>query len=538
MAEPAARSPAEPGARPGPASPPILRRHRRRYSSTTFHVCGISLSFVSAGMLACALLERLTTDRDTAALAVSGAAAAVIGAGAWYLTAPGAVRNRDVFSAVGWTWVVTTLMGALPFLLAATFAVGGADGLEQVVNSLFESASGFTSTGSTVLADFERPGRGLLMYRQATQWYGGMGVVLLAVTVLPFLGVGGLELVSAEVPGPGSDRLTPRVSQTVRRLWAVYAGFTLAVALALFAVPGPSLFDSVAHALTTASTGGFSPHPDSIGHFGSVAVEVVMMAAMIAGAVSFTLHWRAITGHPAYHRDSELRTFMLVLAAAAAAIVALLWLDGGLGLVESVRVGLFNAVSLGTSGGFSNATGPGSAGDYVVWAGGAQMVLLFLMVVGGCSGSTAGGIKTLRMQVLGVVMVRSVRRTQMPRAVIPVKLGDRALAEGVVARVVGFFLLHLTLVLVGLVAVTALGGDFESSLGAVVGALSNMGPALAEAGPTSTFADAFNLPARLVLALCMVIGRLEIVPILLMFAAGWRRLQDLSSPPGRRLTAS
>lgn len=518
-----------------PARPPSLRRRRRRYHSTTFHVCGIGLSFVSAGMLACALLERLTTDRDTAALAFSGAAAAAVGGAAWYVTAPGSVRNRDVFSAVGWTWVAVTVVGALPFVAAGTFAGGGAGLAAQIVDSVFESASGYSATGSTVLTDFAGPGRGLLMYRQATQWYGGMGVVLLAVTVLPFLGVGGLELMSAEAPGPSSDRLTPRVSQTVRRLWAVYAGFTLAVMLVLFAVPGPSLYDSVAHALTTVATGGFSPHPDSIGHFGSVAVEAVVMAGAVAGAVSFTLHWRAATGHPAYHRDSELRTYAFMLAAAAAVMVALLWLEGGLELGQSVRVGLFNAVSLGTSLGYSNATGPDSAGDYVTWVGGAQMVLLFLMVVGGCSGSTTGGVKVMRMQVLGVVMVRSLRRTQMPRAVIPVKLGDRVLAEPVVARVVGFFLLHLTLVLVGLVAVTALGGDFETSLGAVVGALSNMGPALGEAGPTANFAAPFTLPARLILAALMVIGRLEIVPILLMFAAPWHRLRDLTRPPSTSL---
>ena len=513
-----------------PARPPSLRRHRARYHSTTFHVCGIALSFVSAGMLACALLELLTTNRDTAALAVSGAAVAAAGIGAWYFTAPGAVSNRDVFSAVGWTWAATTLVGALPFLAAGTFAAGGAGLAAQIVDSLFESTSGFTASGSTVLADFDRPGRGMLMYRQAAQWYGGMGVVLLAVTVLPFLGVGGLELVSAEAPGPSSDRLTPRVSQTVRRLWAVYAGFTLAVALALFAVPGPGLYDSVAHALTAASTGGFSPHPDSIGHFGSLAVEAVVIVAMVAGAVSFTLHWRALAGHPAYHRDSELRAFGFVLAAATAAIVGLLWLEGGLGLAESARAGLFTAVSLGTSTGFTNASGPGAAADYVAWVGGAQMVLLFVMVVGGCSGSTSGGIKVMRMQVLGVVMVRSVRRAQMPRAIIPVKLGDRVLAEGVVARVVGFFLLHLMLVMVGLVAVTALGGDFETSLGSVVSALSNMGPALGEAGPTANFAAAFSLPARLVLTVLMLIGRLEIVPILLMFAAGWQRLSDPPKP--------
>ena len=263
---------------------------------------------------------------------------------------------------------------------------------------MFESASGFSCTGSTVMADFESPGRGLMMYRQLTQWYGGMGVVVLAV-----------------------------------------------------------------------------------------------------------------------RRNSEFRSYLFVLGLCSLAIVALLWLQGGLSLGSSMRAGVFNAVSLGTSTGFGNATGAGSAGDYVAWVAGAQLVLLFLMVVGGCTGSTAGGIKVMRMQVLGVVMLRSVRYSQTPRAVIPVRLGRDVISEGVVSRVAGFFLLHVLLVIVGVLVVTALGGDLETSLGGVVSALGNMGPALNEAGPTASFSDAFSQPARLVLAVLMVVGRLEIFPILLAF---------------------
>ena len=256
-----------------------------------------------------------------------------------------------------------------------------------------------------------------------------MGVVVLAVAVLPFLGVGGLELITAEAPGTSSDRLTPRVSETARRLWIVYVGFTALAAVALFAADRfSSVYDAVAHALTVASTGGFSPHSDSIGHYGSAAVEVVVIVFMILGGTSFSLHWRA-----------------------------------------------------------------------------------------GCTGSTAGGIKVMRMQVLGVVMLRSVRYSQTPRAVIPVRLGRDVISEGVVSRVAGFFLLHVLLVIVGVLVVTALGGDLETSLGGVVSALGNMGPALNEAGPTASFSDAFSQPARLVLAVLMVVGRLEIFPILLAF---------------------
>ena len=507
---------------------PWLDRHQGQFSSTTLHVTGIAVAAVSLGMAACTLLEALTTGRDTVGLAVSTVLAGAAGGLLWYLTRPGTIRKRQIFATVGWTWILTTLVGAVPFVLAGTFDTPGAGFVEQVVNSVFESASGFSCTGSTVMADFDNAGRGLMMYRQLTQWYGGMGVVVLAVAVLPFLGVGGLELISAEAPGTSSDRLTPRVSETARRLWIVYTGFTAAAAIALLAVGG-SLYDSVAHALTVASTGGFSPHPDSIGHYGSVAVETVVIVFMILGGTSFSLHWRAVaTRTLPYHRNSEFRSYLFVLALASAAVVALLWLRGGLSLGSSIRAGVFNAVSLGTSTGFGNATGPGSVGDYVTWVAGAQLVLLFLMVVGGCTGSTAGGIKVMRMQVLGLVMVRSVQHSQTPRAVIPVRLGRDIISENVVSRVAGFFLLHFLLVIGGLLVVTTLGGEFETTLGAVVSALGNMGPALNQAGPTASYAEAFSQPARLVLALLMVIGRLEILPILLAVVPHLHRAKSLT----------
>ncbi|MCE2512926.1 MAG: TrkH family potassium uptake protein [Acidimicrobiia bacterium] len=491
--------------------------HWRKFSSTTLHVTGIALVAVSVGLLACTLLEVLTTGRDTAALALSTLLAGTAGAVLWYLTRPGTVGKRQIFATVAWTWVLTTGVGAVPYVLAGTFATGGAGFVEQVVNSVFESASGFSCTGSTVMADFDNAGRGLMMYRQLTQWYGGMGVVVLAVSVLPFLGVGGLDLISAEAPGPNSDRLTPRVSETARRLWIVYAGFTALAAVALFAADGfSSVYDAVAHAFTVASTGGFSVYPDSIGHYGSVAVETVVIVFMILGGASFTLHWRAVATRRLPHcHNSEFRAYLLLLGLCSAAVAALLWATGGLSPGSSLRAGVFNAVSLGTSTGFGNASGPGSAGDYVAWVAGAQLVLLLLMVVGGCTGSTAGGIKVMRMQVLAVVMVRSLRQAQAPRAVIPVRFGRDLITEGVVSQVAGFFLLHFLLVIGGLLVVTALGGELETSLGAVVSALGNMGPALGEAGPTANYADAFSQPARLSLALLMIIGRLEILPILL-----------------------
>ncbi len=506
-----------------------LHHQRGGVRSTPLHVMGIALSFVAIGMFLSALVEWRSTSSDTAALLWAGVICFAVGFVLWWATQPGTVRSRDVFAAVGWTWVVVTLIGALPFIFAGTFATPGVDFVEQVVNSIFESASGYSCTGSTALVDFDRPGRGLMMYRQATQWYGGMGIVVLAVAVLPFLGVGGLDLMTAEAPGPSSDRLTPRVSETAKRLWATYLLFTLAVAVVIFALPGASLYDGVAHALTTASTGGFSPYGSSVGSFDSVAIEIVLIIGMIIGGANFAHHWRTLRGHPdGYARDPEFRGYLLILLTCSALVVGFLWLDGGLGIGTAIRVGVFNVVALGTSTGFGNATGEGSAGDFVLWVPAAQMVLLFLMVVGACTGSTSGGIKVMRLQVLIGHSVRSIRRDQHPRAVIAVKHGPHAVAEDIVSRMAGFFLIYLLLVLTGVVIVTFLGGGFIESVAAIVGSLGNMGPALGEAGPTASFSTAFSQPARLVLALFMLIGRLEIFPMVLMFAAPWRAVRDRS----------
>jgi len=504
-----------------------LHHDRGGIHSTPLHVMGIALVFVSVGMLLSGVIELGSTNRDTAALFISGIITLVLGALLWWATRPGSARARDVFAAVGWTWIVITLLGALPFVLAGTFDLGGTSMTEQIVNSIFESASGYSCTGSTALQNFDIPGRGLLMYRQATQWYGGMGIVVLAVAVLPFLGVGGLDLMTAEAPGPSSDRLTPRISETAKRLWATYAVLTIAVGIALFAVPGPSLYDGLAHGLTTASTGGFSPYSKSIGHYDSVLVEAVIIIGMVIGGMNFAHHWRALQGRFAgYGNDPELRTYLVMLGACTGLVVGLLWLDGGFGFGEAFRAGIFNVAALGTSTGFGNATGDISNGNFVLWVPAAQMVLLFLMVVGACTGSTSGGIKVMRVQVLVGHSIRSIRHTQQPRAVIPVRHGSHAVSEDIVSRMAGFFVLYLLLVLSGIVILTGLGAGLVEAIGAIVGSLGNMGPALGEAGPTASFSTAFSQPARLVISLFMIIGRLEIFPMMLMFAAPARALRD------------
>jgi len=498
-----------------------------RVKSTTLNVMGMALTAVSAGMVIGGFVELGSTNRDTSALFWSALVTFVAGITLFGSTQPGEVRPRDVFASVGWTWVIVTGFGALPYVLGGTFDVSGIDTSGQIVNAIFESASGYSATGSTALTDFSIPGRGMLMYRQITQWYGGMGIVVLAVAVLPFLGVGGLDLLTAEAPGPGSDRLTPRVSQTAKGLWSTYVLFTVAVATALIIIPGPSVYDAIAHGFSTVATGGFSPHASSIGHFDSVAVEIAIIAGMLVSGINFNLHLLARSGtRNAYWANSEFRAYIAMLVGCALLIIGILWLDGGFAVGESIRVGIFNVVALATSTGFGNATNPGGAGDFALWMPAAQMILLFLFVVGASTSSTSGGIKVMRLQVLLAHSIRSIRRSQHPRAVIAVKHGAVAVREDVISRMAGFFVVYAILVLSGIILLTAVGGGPLESISAIIGALSNMGPALGEAGPTGNFTEAFTEPGRLVLSAYMLIGRLEFFPILLMFAAPIRAMRE------------
>ena len=497
-----------------------------RWASTTGHVTGLALLFMSAGMLVSAIVGLVA---GSAGLALLGATAitAFLGIGLSWTTRPGALDHATVFTAVGGTWVAASMVGALPYLLAGTFAVAGRPWTVVVADALFESISGYTATGSTVFGSHNPiadQGAGILLYRQLTQWAGGMGIVVLVVTVLPSLRASGLGLIDAEAPGMGVDRLAPRVRDTAIRFWRLYLGLTVLIAVG-FLVAGMGPFDAVAHALTTASTGGFSTRDASIGYWDSIAVESVLMVALIVAAASFTLHSRSWNRKRITHfGDHEFRGFLSVLAICTLVVSTLLALDG-MAPARALRTGLFNVVTLGTSAGFGNATGAGSDGDFARWAAGPQMVLLFLLVFGGCTGSTAGGVKIMRLRVGMAHAARTLHSFRRPRALLPVRQGTVTLSDSLVERVAGFMVVYGILVVGGTVLVAALGTDLVTAVSGVIGSLGNMGPALGDAGPTASFVDGFSTPARLVLALLMLVGRLEIFPMLLMLVAPYRSVR-------------
>lgn len=476
---------------------------RRRFVNTPVHMSGVALLFVAVGMLVSTAVEVVDGGGEFDALALSALVTAVAGAAMRRTTTvPHTVTTASAFAAVSWTWILVSLFGGLPYVFAGLF--------EHLDDALFESVAGFTATGSTVLAPIEGNSAGILFWRQMTQWYGGIGMIVLAVAVLPFLGVGGLELLRAESPGPDSDRLTPRVSTAAKRLFVVYAGLTLVTVAALLLV-GMSPYDAWGHAFTAVSTGGFSPYDASIAHFASFAVELVLIGAMVAGAIHFTLHWRAVHGEPtAYWRMSEFRVFMGLLAFGIAAATALNVADG-ITLGRAVRDSAFVVVSIGTTTGFGTA-------DYALWVPAIQLLLVFMMIAGAMTGSTSGAAKLLRFQVLVKYAARELRRARHPRGVFGIRHDGRAISERIVGVIAGFLILYLMILLVGTITLSALGTDLTTSFGAAATAMGGVGPGLGEAGPTSNFL-VFSRPARLVLDALMLLGRLELFPMLLMFTA-------------------
>jgi len=496
----------------------------QKIRSTSMHMTGIAVMFVAGGVGLSALTSIFDQRADSLALLLATVILTSIGALLYTSSKLGETDQASIFTAVGTTWLVVSLLGTIPYLLAGTFSRTGIGIPEVFVDSLFESVSGFTATGSTVFGvhnPIETHGSGILLYRQLTQWMGGMGIVVLVVSVLPSLRVSGLGLIDAEAPGAGVERIAPRVVETAKKFWYIYFSLTALIALALF-IFGMGFFDAVAHALTTASTGGFSTRNSSLGYWNSITIEIVVMFGFLIAATNFTLHARLIEKRRFdYASDSEFRSFMGVIAVGVLIITVLLN-QSGFSFGTALRNASFNVVTLATSGGYGNAMRSGGVGDFASWPGSTQMFLLFFIVLGGCTGSTAGGVKIMRFRIglaHAYAILRSMRR---PRALIQARMGNRTIPDSLVERIAGFVVVYGMLVVIGAFILTALESDLITSLSGVFSALGNMGPGLGEIGPTSSFVDGFSAPGRLVLLIFMLIGRLEIFPMLLMFVLPYR----------------
>ena len=420
------------------------------------------------------------------------------------------LKLRDGFLVVVLFWTVLGFAGGLPIYLT------GIDDI-SVTDSIFESISGLTTTGATVILGLDSLPHALLFYRQELQWLGGMGIIVLAVAVLPMLGVGGMQLFRAETPGPVKDtKLTPRITETAKALWYIYLGLTISCALAYW-LAGMSIFDAVSHSFSTVAIGGFSTHDASIGYFDSTAIQFIAIVFMLLSGVNFALHFTAVLYRSLspYQRDAEFKTYMSVLILVSIITIGYLSISNIYeSTTESIIEGLFQVVSIGTTTGFTTS-------EYYSWPGFLPVLLLYVSFIGGCSGSTGGGIKVIRILLLVKQGARELKRLIHPNAQIVVKIGKKPMPEKVIEAVWGFFAAYFAISALMILLLMATGLDQETAFSAVAACLNNLGPGLGDVG--QNFAS-INDPAKWILMLAMLLGRLEIFTLLVLFTpAFWRK---------------
>ena len=419
------------------------------------------------------------------------------------------LRIRDGFLIAAMFWTVLALFGSLPLMLFGDAALG-------ITDAVFESFSGLTTTGATVITGIDFLPESIRYYRQQLQWLGGMGIVVLAVAILPTLGVGGMALYRTEIPGPLKDsKLTPRITETAKALWYIYATLTIACMVA-YMLAGMDWFDALGHSFSTVAIGGFSTHDASIGYFNSPSIELICVGFMLISAFSFSLHFMAWREKRLLHylQDPEARFLMLFLAGLVTIAAITLWLTQTYDTMSGLRYGLFEVVSVATTAGFSVA-------DFSAWPGALPFLLFIAAFVGGCSGSTAGGMKVIRIILIIKQGMREVMRLIHPNAVIAVKVGKMSVPDSIAQAVWGFFSAYVMLFFLMMVGVMATGVDQITAWSTVGSALNNLGPALGEA--SSHYGELPSL-AKWILVLAMLMGRLEIFTVLVLFTpAFWRR---------------
>jgi trk system potassium uptake protein TrkH len=419
------------------------------------------------------------------------------------------LRLRDGFLVVAAFWTVLGTFGAAPLLFADSLSL-------SITDAIFESMSGLTTTGATVLTGLDELPRSILYYRQQLQWFGGMGIIVLAVAVLPMLGVGGMQLYRAETPGPVKDtKLTPRITETAKALWYVYLAFTIACA-ASYMLAGMSWFDALCHSFSTVAIGGFSTHDLSMGYFESTAINLVAIVFMFAAGINFSLHffaWRYVSVKH-YSQDPEFRGYFAILVGVSVLVIAWLFQHQVFDSPgETIVTGLFQAVSIATTTGYTTA-------NFAAWPAALPVLLIFASFIGGSAGSTAGGIKVVRWLLIYKQGMREIARLVHPSAEIPVKLGNKAVGSRVVDAVWGFFSIYVVVFSAMLIAMMATGLDQVTAFSAVAATLNNLGPGL---GDVSSGFMTLSDTAKWISIAGMLLGRLEIFTLLVLITPTfWR----------------
>lgn len=494
-----------------------------------FYTLGMLVFFLGAALLIPMLVALFYGESEWWAFGITALGSLLIGAAAWHNK--GKVNQelqiRDGFAIVALAWLVLSLIGALPFVFGGVLA--------SYTDAFFETMSAFTTTGASIFGgagnmNIEDMPLSFMFWRSLAHWMGGMGIIVLTLAILPLLGVGGMQLYKAEVPGPSADKLTPRVQETAKQLWLIYVGITV-VQIALL-TPAMSFFDAVNHAFATMATGGFSTKNGSIGQFDSAYVDWVITIFMYLAGINFALHFRLLRGKKiTVLRDTEFRVYTGIMLAATALITFSIWTpsvnmlpnlqaDGVLGgyasLLEALRYGAFQATSIITTTGFATA-------DYEIWPPLAIGVLFLCFFIGGMAGSTGGGVKVVRHVLMVKNSFKEIKQLIHPQAVMALRLNGRVVPPDVMKNALSFIVLYLGMIGLGTLLMTFFGMDILTSFGATLSSLGNIGPAFGTLGPAENYA---HVPAigKWVLSLLMMAGRLEIFTVVILFVpAFWKR---------------
>lgn len=474
-----------------------------------FKSIGTVLCIEAASMLPSLIVALINHEKAAIAFALTIGIVAVIGAALLRLKTPKTrIFTRDGFAIVSLSWILVTLFGALPFLLSGS--------IPSFIDALFETASGFSTTGASILTDVEALPKSVLFWRSSTHWLGGMGILVLMIAILPST-ASTINIMIAESPGPSPGKLVPKIRETAKILYIIYIAMT-AVLVVLLLLGGMPLFDALIHAFGTASTGGFSSRNASVGAYYSVYIDVVITVFLFLFGVNFTLYYYLFLKRDfkSVLRDEELRFYFGVVVGAIVLIALNIKGTVYQTIGEAIRYASFQVTSIISTAGFATA-------DFNLWPSFSKIILVLLMLTGSCAGSTAGGIKCVRIVLLLKIIRREITRLIHPNAVQPVKLNGRRVDEETLSGVMAFFFFWMLIIAVSVLIVSLDGKDLVTSTTAVLATVNNVGPGLGAVGPTGNFAD-FSALSKTVMSLCMLIGRLEVYPIMLLcFPSFWKR---------------
>ncbi len=476
-----------------------------------FRLIGILNFFLGLSMLAPLIVSLIYSDGSFFSLLYSFIITSGSGIVLFFLIKKGdytSLSQRDGMAIVTLSWLSAGFFGSLPFLFSGS--------IPNITDAYFESISGFTTTGASIINNIESLPNGILFWRSLTQWMGGMGIIVLSIAILPFLGVGGMQLYKAEIPSPVVDKLQPRISETAKTLWKVYLSITL-FEIVLLSIGEMPVFDSICHAFCTMPTGGFSTQNGSIAQFNSAYFEGVITVFMILAGINFSLHFKFLKGDfKVFGRDPECRVFISILVILIILVTFNIYGPIYHSLSHAFRHAAFQVTSIITTTGFVTA-------NYAQWPALSQIILLLCMFIGAMAGSTGGAIKIMRVILLVKHGYREIFRLIHPHAVMSIKLGGKPVPEEVLNSIWGFFILYLGLFIVAVIIMSSIGLDTVTSFASVAATIGNVGPGFGLVGPASNYLSVPDL-GKWVLIFCMILGRLEIYTVIIMLApAYWRK---------------